>query len=404
MQSKKVIWYGPPYSYSGYAQHNRAMLFELNKLGWDIDLRPTETDIPKGLIGKEILLGMIKNNRHDPANTICLNLVPPPALPLFSCYTILFTTIESDTIHPGFMLRIKQYDEVWVPCMDNYVSLVRAGFPSSKLRIVKEGVYTDFFTPHSPPLPDYKSDLFTFFFHGDWSYRKGIDILLRSYCQAFKTTDNVRLLMLTHYQGTDTEHSAKRITEELKYLLQKFNIKNVPKIDFIFDYIPDSDLSSLYNCTDVYVCPSRGEAWCLPVCQSMSCGRPSIITGWGGQTDFCNSKNGYVCKVDKFDIIDNKCSLSVDFYKGQKFAFCDVNHFSRLMRHCYENQEEVKEKGKKARKDIYKNFDWKFAGQIANRRLRSIYESSAYNANLQSFRSNESLFADVISGYVKKFV
>lgn len=402
MNNKNLIWFGPPFSYSGYAQHNRAMLFELNKLSWNIKLIPSENHIPQGLIGKEILSSMLNKQDIKKENTICLNLIPPPAIMFSSCYNILFTTMESRTVHEGFMMRIKQYDEVWVPCMDNYISLINAGFPCSKLKICPEGVYSDYFTPFVQPHPKYFSDKFTFFFHGDWSFRKGIDILIRAYAQAFNENDNVRLLMLTHYQGNDKKVSQDRIPGELWGIAKQYNIKKLPRIDFIFDYITDDELPSVYNCTDVYTCPTRGEAWCLPVIQSMSCGKPAIFTDWGGQTDFSNKKNGYPCKLEKFDIMDDKCNLVVDFYKGQQFAFCDVNHFAALMRHAYENKEEVKKKGEKARQDCIKKWSWKNAGKIADRYLRGIYESHAYNANVRSYRNTEAMYSDIAEGYAAR--
>jgi glycosyltransferase involved in cell wall biosynthesis len=400
---KDLIWFGPPFSYSGYAQHNRAMLFELNKLGWNIKLVPSENHIPAGLIGKDILLKMVNNETVKKEDSICLNLIPPPALMFKSCYTILFTTMESRTVHEGFMTRSKQYDEVIVPCWDNFISLSKAGYPSKKLSVCPEGVYSEYLNPFTQPHPKYYSDKFTFFFHGDWSFRKGIDILIRAYAQAFNENDNVRLLMLTHYQGNDKSVSQDRIPAELRGLCKQYGIAKLPRIDFIFDYIPDDELPSVYNCTDVYACPTRGEAWCLPVIQAMSCARPAIYTDWGGQTDFCNKGNGWPCKLEKFDIMDDKCNLVVDFYKGQEFAFCDVNQFAKLMRYTYDNKEEVKKKGTQARKDCIKKWSWENAGKIIDRHLRGIYESHAYASNLRSYRDTETMYNDVVKGYTARY-
>jgi len=402
--NKDLIWYGPPFSYSGYAQHNRAMLFELQRLGWNIFLTPTEEHIPSGLAGKDLLTAMVNKPGCDTKKTISLNLIPPPSMPFYSAYTILFTTIESLTVHEGFLSRICQFDEVWVPCQANFNSLLKAGYPKKKLFVVPEGVYTENFKPFVAPMPEYTSDKFTFFYHGDWSFRKGVDILIRAYAKAFSRTDNVRLIMLTHYQGGDSKLSKTIIPMEVRFICKKYGLTELPKIEFIFDYIEDADLPSLYSCTDVYVAPTRGEAWGLPICQAMSCGKPAIVTGWGGQLDFCNNKNGFICDIDKFDIMDDKCQLNVDFYKLQKFPFCDVDHFAELMRYCYENREVVKEKGKKARKTIEESFTWANAAKIADRRLRAIYESNTYNANVQSSKLDERIDKDVIKGFASRYL
>lgn len=372
--NKNLLWFGPPYSYSGYALHNRAMIFELAKLGWSILLQPSETHIPPGLIGKENLIQLTKNTIQDPHNAICINLIPPPALGVFSKYTILFTTLESKTIHPGYLRRCMQYDEVWVPCKDNYKSFRDAGYPKKQLYYCPEGVHTGFWSPDVPPNKKYKSNEFTFFFCGDWSYRKGIDILIPAYAKAFESTENVRLLMLTHYQGNGPEKTKEVVLSELLEIMKNNNINKIAKIEFIFDHIPDDELPSVFACADVGVFPTRGEAWLLPAIQCMSMGKPVITTAYGGQTDYTNNKNGYLIDVDKFDTIHDKVNLTVDFYWDQLFPFPSQEHLTKLMRYCYSHPDEVKRKGKIARQDCQKYWTWENSGKVANRRLTQINE------------------------------
>lgn len=372
---KDLIWFGPPFSYSGYGLHNRAMLIELYKLGWNIKLIASEEHIPPGLIGKELLKSMLKNNVRDPKNTICINLIPPPAIGAFSNYSILFTTLESKTVHPGFFNRCTQFDEVWVPCKDNLKSFLKTGWPKKKVFLCPEGVHTGLYNPESTPLERYKSNRFTFFFCGDWSYRKGVDILIRAYAKAFHPTENVRLLLLTHYQGKGTDDTRDAIAGELPGICNQYNITALPKIEFIYEHLDDCEMPHLFNTVDVGVFPSRGEAWLLPAIQLMSSGKPVITTAWGGQTDYCNNKNSFLIDVEKFDTMHDKISLFVDFYWYQQFAFPSVEHLTKLMRYCYDHPDEVKHKGKKARRECEKNWRWENAAQIANKRLEKIYQA-----------------------------
>jgi len=373
--SNNLIWYGPPYSYSGYAQHNRAMIFELHKLGWNIQLIPTENSPPEHLIGKDLLLELTKTPHLNREETVCINLIPPPAIGCFSAYTILFTTIESLTVHQGFFRRCSQYDEVWLPCKENVKSMLAAGFPRHKLFHCQEGVHPLIWTPETSPYPKYWSKLFTFFYNGDWSYRKGIDTLITSYAKAFTPTDPVRLLLLVHYQGNGAEKSRQRIITELQEICHKNNIYKLPRIEFIFEHIPDPMLPEVYRCADVYVSPTRGEAWGLPIIQAMSCGIPAIVPNWGGQMDYCNSKNSFLIDTLNFDIIDDKVNLTVDFYREQLFCSPDQNHFTSLLRYAYDHPNEVQRKGKRAREEVSKYFTWERAGKRADKRLRKIYET-----------------------------
>lgn len=369
---KQLVWYGPPYSYSGYATHNRCMLFELHKLGWDIRLIPTESGIPEDLIGKKLLKQLVNNTHINPRDSIVVNLIPPPALPLWGKHTILFTTLESDTIHEGYMRRCLQFDEIWVPCKANIKSFRRAGYPKKNLTYCPEGVYSQFFSPAHQNMKQYKSDEFTFFYNGDWSFRKGFDVLIPAFAKAFSPTDNVRLLLLAHYQGQNKENSRQHITSEFIELCNSKNIQRFPHIEFIYDYIPDPFMPDLINCTDVFVFPTRGEAWGLPAIQSMSCGKPVITTNWGGQLDYCNHKNSYLIDVEKFDTMDDYVSLHVDFYKYQKFAFPSEKHLIKLFQRCFKNQAETRKKGAIARCHVQKNFQWQNSGKIADKKLSNI--------------------------------
>lgn len=369
---KELLWYGPAYSYSGYATHNRYMLYGLEDLGWKIKLVGTERNIPKVLYGKERLLRMKMNELENEKNSVCVNLVPPPGLPCYGKYTILFTTIESKTVHEGFYRRCTMFDEVWVPCVENYLSMRRTGWKSKRLKLIPEGVDTELYKPGLPQLPGLKSEKYTFCFVGDWSYRKGVQWLIPAFCKAFKKTDNVRLLISSHYQGGEDKVSRARIYREYEEILKREKISEPPDIEFIYDWIPDDRLAEFYNSFDCMILLSCGEAWGLPLIQAMSSGKPVITTGWGGQMDFINKRNGYPVKVKKFDTMHDKVKLAVDFYWWQKFAFPDVDDAVNILKHVFNNPDEAKQKGLIARQHIEKYFTWTKACEIADRRLTKI--------------------------------
>lgn len=348
------------------------MLYGLEDLGWKIKLVGTEKNIPKILYGKERLLRMKMTQLENEKDCISINLVPPPGLPCFSRYTILFTTLESKTVHEGFLRRCSMFDEVWVPCVENYLSMRRAGWKSRKLRLIPEGVDVNLYKPGLPKLPGIKSDKFTFCFVGDWSYRKGVQWLIPAFCKAFSKKDNVRLLISSHYQGGEDPNSRARIYREYEEILSRNKISDPPDVEFVYEWIPDDRLPEFYNSFDCMILLSCGEAWGLPLIQSMASGKPVITTGWGGQMDFVNNKNGYPVRVKKYDTIHDKVKLAVDFYWYQQFAFPDQKHAVELLKHVFNNQNEAKDKGILARKHIVKHFTWEKACKIADRRLEKI--------------------------------
>lgn len=367
-----IVWYGPPFSYSGYGLHNRKIILELDHLGFDIKLIPTEEHIPEELPQREALLKLARKPLPNHNKVISINCVPPPSSAFRSDYSILYTTIESENIHWGARVRSSYFQEVWIPCKLNYKAYRKAGFPRKKLFYMPEGVDPVHHSPTKGILDQYKSPSFTFLYIGDWSYRKGIEPLLIAYATEFKSNEKVRLLLLVHYQGHDSKKSEKRILHELDYFKNKHEIKFLPPVNFIFDYLSEDNLSRLYNTVDCYISPSLGEAWNLPVMQAMAHALPVITTNFGGPRDYCNKKNSYLINIDKMDTIDDKTTVHVDFYLGEKFAFPNIKHLRYLMRQVFWQRAEAKKKGLRARSDCLDKWTWKMAGERIAKRLLKI--------------------------------
>lgn len=368
---KELIWYGPVWSYSGYATHNRYCLLGLKKLGWKIQLVPSEKNIPEIIMGKKELLDMCRN-KIDVINSISVNLVPPPALPLFGKYTVLYTTLESKTVHHGFYKRSTVFDEIWVPCRDNYRSMRKVNKNQIPLKLMPEGIDTDYYKPNGKTMYPELKDKFNFLFVGDWSYRKGVQWIIDAFSREFKFNEKVRLVMKTTYQGNDGMKNVKRIDREFDEIMDKIKIFDHAEIKFITSWTPDDKLNEFYNSFDCFMLLSCGEAWTLPAIQSLSCEVPVIITNWGGHRDYLNKKNSFLVKVEKYDTIHDKVNLGVDFYWHQLFGFPDLNNARKIMRKVFENQRMAKEKARCGRQDLIKNWTWDKAVKNIDRRLKRI--------------------------------
>jgi hypothetical protein len=363
---KELIWFGPVFSYSGYAEHNRQIIFQLLEHNWKIRLIPSEKHIPEHLIGKNILTALTKNTDLLQENTICLNLIPPPALPYWGKYTVLYTTLESLTVHEGFLKRCLQYDEVWCPCLTNYQSLLRAGIKSKYLKYCPEGVDSKRFNPSVAPSRKHNKNYFTFLFNGDWSFRKGIDLLFTAYLEEFTRNENVRLLVFSRYQGNDDKKAVDRLQQELAEFKERHYKADLPLVEIISNSVPDHEVPGIFTSADCFVLPTRGEAWGLPISQALASGIPAITADWGGQMTFCTKENSFLIETEKFDTIDDKINCAVDFYKGQQFCFPSVISLKEQMRLAFTNRNLTKEKGYVARKDMVEKWGWEKAGNTAN--------------------------------------
>lgn len=109
--------------------------------------------------------------------------------------------------------------------------------------------------------------------------RKGADVLLTAYGQAFRRADNVTLIIKTFINP----HSS--VADELERLRR--DDPDYPDVVLLTDDLSEVSLKALYQHCHVFVAPSRAEGFGLPLAEAMLVGLPVITTAWGGQTDFC---------------------------------------------------------------------------------------------------------------------
>lgn len=91
--------------------------------------------------------------------------------------------------------------------------------------------------------------------------RKGVDILLESYCKAFTDKDDVVLVIKTF---PNPHNDVERQIEDIK----KSNL-NMPEIELINKDLGDENINWLYQNSDVLVVPSRGEGFGLPMADNV---------------------------------------------------------------------------------------------------------------------------------------
>jgi FkbM family methyltransferase len=130
------------------------------------------------------------------------------------------------------------------------------------------------------PGPPATSSGTTHFLHVSSAFaRKGIDVLLAAYAQAFRATDPVRLVIKTFpnpHNDVQAHIDALRRTDP-----------GHPAIDLIDADIERPAMLRLYAQADAIVLPTRGEGFNIPAAEAMAAGIPLVVTGHGGHMDFC---------------------------------------------------------------------------------------------------------------------
>lgn len=121
-------------------------------------------------------------------------------------------------------------------------------------------------------------------------WNKGNDILLTAFAKALDKNPHLILIIKDQkdlYNIDGREFIYKILSD------QKINAARIMnRIKFIQNNLNLQQLRTLYNLSDWYISSYRAEGFNLPVCESIACGTPVIVTDGGATDDFISAKAG----------------------------------------------------------------------------------------------------------------
>ena len=108
--------------------------------------------------------------------------------------------------------------------------------------------------------------------------RKGVDVLLRAYFEAFSGDSDVSLVLKTF---PNPHNEVGRVLDALRR-----DHRNPPDVRWIDRDLDVEEIDGLYALADCYVHPARGEGFGLPVAEAMLADVPVIAPASSGLADF----------------------------------------------------------------------------------------------------------------------
>ncbi len=109
--------------------------------------------------------------------------------------------------------------------------------------------------------------------------RKGPDVLIEAFVEAFSSADNVELYIKTF------PNPHNRVHEMIANLSAER--QDMPSIVVDENPMDDQGIIALYRSAHTLVLPTRGEGFNLPAAEALAMGLPVIVTGFGAHVDFC---------------------------------------------------------------------------------------------------------------------
>jgi glycosyltransferase involved in cell wall biosynthesis len=131
------------------------------------------------------------------------------------------------------------------------------------------------------PFPLQTTKSFRFLHISSAFPRKGVDVLIKGYFEAFTGDDSVTLVIKTF---PNPHNETERQLEEARAVH-----RNPPEVILINRDMAEPDLYSLYKAASCYVHTARGEGFGLPVAEAMLARIPVIVCPNTGLADFCDA-------------------------------------------------------------------------------------------------------------------
>ena len=166
-----------------------------------------------------------------------------------------------------------------------------AGLEQDRVHVVPNGVDLERFAPDGARPTRWTAPAWVrFLFVGGAIARKGVDILLAAWEEAFAGRDDVQLVIKDFgsdgvYRGADRSaiHAAAQ----------------AGSIVHLDADLADAEMAALYRACDVPVHPYRGEGFAMPVLEAMASGLPVIHTAGGPTDEFCPPQAGWRIRAQR---------------------------------------------------------------------------------------------------------
>ena len=346
-----VLWEGPLFEHQSFANVNRELARHLARRD-DVDLglveRPSSHPDGWGHPLDETLTRLIGRRPDDVVGYVRHRWPPdfsrPEAAALVLAQPWEFSEVPTHWVE-GIAASV---DEVWTPSAFCRDAFVRSGVEPDRVAVIPHGVDPKVFNPTVEPWALASERGFRFLFVGGAIERKGFDLLLRAYIREFTSDDDVCLVVKDFHYGGQAGALIRDLTRRPR----------APEIRYSYTTTSPDRLGGLFTACDCYVHPYRGEGFGLPIVEAMACGLPPIVPGAGPAIEYATDETSYLVRAAEVPVPEAVWHPALETAQAPLWYEPDVAHLRQLMRHAFDNREEVRRKGAMASARILGTLTW----------------------------------------------
>ena len=308
MNMRKVVYIGAD-GFSGYASAAKGYIYELIQKNISVKFVPYTTvnqQLETDSTEFSFLISKKKTTMMSAPNEIVIHSIPEGWDVLLKNAKINYT--QDTKIIGRTVWEFDKLPEKWVNQINNSsVTIVSVPTEWNKITFINSGVTKPIIVePHIYIDYPYKSFELKYIFNKcvlinnqlkeinlNKSYkfynisqlidRKGIDLLVESFCEAFDSNDNV-VLFLKLYRSDNSLNEQIETAKYLKSIVDRY--KNAPHICFIKDILTYDEIKTLHSLCDCYISLTKTEGFGLGLFDAYQSKKDVIVTGYGGHLEY----------------------------------------------------------------------------------------------------------------------
>ena len=371
-----LVWVAALRDASGYADEARTFVLAAEREGVpliarDIAFAAQLPTLP-GAHEEALAKALARPLPHE--RVTAWHIVPAPGQPRDESVNVVRSMFETDRMPRSWLSRLLSVDEVWVPCAFNVETFARSGVPVDRLHVLPETIDFDLFDPALFAAPQ-EPRPFTFLANFDFTDRKGWDILLDAWADAFAPDDDVRLLLKCLGLNTGGEELVRERIEA--YLAGR----DTAEIVLNLELLPAAEMPRLYRAADAFVLPSRGEGWGRPYMEAMAMGLPTIGSAWSGNLEFMDPGNSWLVEGRVVEVAEG-AQAHTPLYRGHRWFEPDREALAAAMRELAAGGDLVARRAARARAELIE----RFGPEPTAARLAELTEGALERARLRRSR------------------
>ena len=363
-----VAWEGSFLDFGSLSHVNRELTRELKKVSALTVACVGKNILPPNLTAcpamQETARGLVASVPSQTKVTVRHGWPPSWERPAAGAW-VLIQPWEFGSLPAEWVKHLGQVDQVWAP--SEYVRRVylESGVAPRKVKVVPNGIDPEQFKPCARPLRLATTKTFKFLFVGGTIHRKGPDVLLEAFLEAFTADDDVCLVIKDF--GGDSIYAGQTFDAQIKSAQSR---PSAPEILHLTDELAPDALPGLYTACDCLLHPYRGEGFSLPVLEAMACGLPVVVTSGGATDDFATDEFAYRLPALRKTFGDSISGMRL--VKPGWMLEPDLPALTERLKWIIAHREEARAKGAAASNHVRRHWTWSRAAQIAEAQLRGL--------------------------------